>query len=145
MAATDLVPCFYTGQNYRTEKPAEVRVRSEVRELKKRKLGKFVANGTLFLFSRAIVKKMVAPYDGPLGVGNVVPFARLHNYGDRLHYEIPMAGDIGLRRHNLFRRTNEHGVSELRTRIIRVSARSRSYPAAAVLPTHNFASTLLAG
>lgn len=132
MAATDLVPCFYTGQNYRVEKPAELRVRSEVRELKKRNLGTFVHNGTLFLFSRAIVKKMSAPYDGPLGVGNLLPFAKENNYGDKLHYEIPHAGDRGL-----FARHHR--------KLIRVSARSRSYPAAAVLPTHTFASTLLAG
>lgn len=49
--------------------------------------------------------------DGPIGIGNVLPFARLHNYGDKLHYEMPMAGDRGcFARH--------------RPRNIRVSSRS---------------------
>ena len=90
MASSDLVPCFYTGQNYRVEKPAEFRLRSEVRELKKKKLGKFVENGTLFLFSRAMKKSVARFWDGPLGVGNLLPFAKPQSTGDKLHYEIPM-------------------------------------------------------
>ena len=141
MAASDLVPCFYKGQNYRVEKPAELRLRSEVREFKKQKLGKFVENGTRFLFFRARAKRVVAVFDGPLGVGNALPFAKPNNLGDRLHYEIPMAGDRGLRRHGLFRRTNE-----LRSHLIKVSVRSgKRYLAAAVPPTPTFASSLLAG
>jgi len=31
-------------------------------------------------------------FDGPIGVGNLLPFARLKNYGDKLHYELPPAG-----------------------------------------------------
>lgn len=31
--------------------------------------------------------------NGPLGVGNVLPFSKPHCYGDKLHYEMPMAGD----------------------------------------------------
>lgn len=31
--------------------------------------------------------------DGPLGVGNLLPFSKPHCYGDKLHYETPMAGD----------------------------------------------------
>jgi hypothetical protein len=49
--------------------------------------------------------------DGPLGVGNAMPFSRRTDAGQHYHYEIPHAGDIGLWRH-------------LRKRI-RVSARSR--------------------
>jgi hypothetical protein len=132
MAATDLVPCFYTGQNYRVEKPAELRPRSEVREFKNQKLGKFIENGTHFLFFRAMTKRVVRLWDGPIGVGNALPFARLHNYGDRLHYEMPHAGDRGVfARHRLKR--------------IRVSARSGRRYAAALPPTTTFASTLLAG
>src|SRR5580692_7427138 len=97
MAATDLVPCFYTGQNYRWEKPADIKPRSEVRRLKNLKLGKFIENGKIFLFSKTafvLIKENV--WDGPLGVGNLLPFARPHNYGEKLHYEIPMAGDRGV-------------------------------------------------
>lgn len=90
MAATDLVFCFYTGQDYRVEKPAEVHVRSQVREFKEKGLGKFVDNGRVFLFSKAVTKQL---WDGAIGIGNLLPFARLHNYGDRLHYQTPMAGD----------------------------------------------------
>jgi hypothetical protein len=146
MAASDLVPCFYTGQNYLVEQPAELRLRAEVRKLKEKKLGKFVANGTLFLFSRAMKKRVSRFWDGPLGVGNLLPFAKAHNYGDKLHYEMPMAGDVGLRRHNLYRRSNEKGVSELLSHQIRVSARSGMRTLAAVVqPPTTFASRLLAG
>lgn len=31
--------------------------------------------------------------DGPLGVGNLLPFSKEKNYGDKLHYETAMAGD----------------------------------------------------
>jgi hypothetical protein len=140
MAATDLVPCFYTGQNYRVEKPAELRLRSEVREFKNQKLGKFIENGTRFLYFRALTKRVVRLWDGPIGVGNALPFARLHNYGDKLHYEMPMANDIGLRRHNLYRRAGK-----LLSHRIRVSARSGRRYAAALPPTTTFASSLLAG
>ena len=40
-----------------------------------------------------------ALWDGPLGVGNALPFSRQSD-GSRLHYEIPHAGDKGLWRHN---------------------------------------------
>jgi len=32
-------------------------------------------------------------WDGPLGRGNVLPFAKPRSSGDKLHYEMPMAGD----------------------------------------------------
>jgi hypothetical protein len=35
-----------------------------------------------------------------------------------------MAGDTGMRRHGLFQRTDERGVVQIRSRIIRVSHRS---------------------
>jgi len=132
MAATDLVPCFYTGQNYRLEKPAEVRLRSEVREFKKLKVGRFVENGTLFLFFRVRTKRVERVWDGPLGTGNLVPFAKEHNYGDKLHYEMPHAGDRGV-------------FARHRRKMIRVSARSGMRYAAALPPTTTFASRLLAG
>jgi len=61
--------------------------------------------------------------DGGLGVGNALPFAR-RTTGGSFHYEMPMAGDRGMRRHGLFHRTDERGVVQLRSRIIRVSHRS---------------------
>jgi hypothetical protein len=111
MAATDLVPCFYSGQNYYADPPAEHRLRSEVRECKRQKLGEFRENGKIFLFFKAIAAKLNRLWDGPLGVGNAMPFSRRTDAGQHYHYEIPHAGDIGLWRH-------------LRKRI-RVSARSR--------------------
>jgi hypothetical protein len=62
---------------------------------------------------KAIQKEIVRIllWDGPLGRGNILPFARIRNYGDLLHYEIPMAGD-----RTCFARH--------RRRVIRVSSRS---------------------
>ena len=93
MPATDLVPCFYTGQLRAVERPAEFRPRAELHELKKAKLGKFVDNGKVFLFFKAIKEAILKLWDGPLGVGNLLPFSKPHCYGDKLHYETPMAGD----------------------------------------------------
>jgi hypothetical protein len=132
MPLTDLVPCFYTGQNYRVEQPVELRARADVHEFKRQKLGKFVENGRLFLFVKKLERKIASACDGPLGVGNAIPFARLHNYGDKLHYEIPMAGDRG-------------AFARHRRKLIRVSARSGMRYAAALPPTTTFASSLLAG
>lgn len=94
MAASDPVPCYYTGQNYRWEKPAAIKPRSEVRRLKALKIGQFIENGKIFLFFKSIcVAAKEKVWDGPLGVGNLLPFAKAHNYGDKLHYQMPMAGD----------------------------------------------------
>ncbi len=112
MAATDLVPCFYTGQDYLIERPSALHLRSKVREFKARNLGKFVAHGRIFLFFKRLAKTL---WDGPLGVGNALPFSRQSD-GSRLHYEIPHAGDIGLWRHY--------------KKFIRVSARPQSHLAA---------------
>lgn len=134
MATQDIVPCFYTGQDYRREPPAESHSREDVRYFKSLKLGKFIESGKFFLFYARQIKEVIAQlFDGPIGVGNVLPFAKAHNYGDKLHYEIPHAGDRGcFARH--------------RRRMIRVSARSGMRTlAAAVLPTQTFASRLLAG
>jgi hypothetical protein len=78
-----------------------------------------------------------------IGKGNIVPFGRVQNpffMPQRLHYEIPMANDIGLRRHNLYRRKGK-----LLSHQIRVSARSGMRYAAGLPPTTTFASRLLAG
>jgi len=93
MAATDLVPCFYTGQNYRAEQPAEFRFRHEVRECARQKLGQFIENGRLFLFSKRVVKKVIEICDGPVTAKNLLRFTKTRTDGGKLHYEIPMAGD----------------------------------------------------
>jgi len=63
-------------------------------------------------------------FDGPLGRGNLLPFARTHTLGDKLHYEIPRAGDTGIRRHNLFRRRDDNGIPQLESKQLRVSSRN---------------------
>lgn len=63
--------------------------------------------------------EIIMYWDGPLGVGNLLPFARLKNYGDKLHYEMPHANDVGMRRHGLYRREDE-----IRSHTISVSHRS---------------------
>lgn len=97
MAATDLVPCFYTGQDYRWERPAKLEMRLRVRQWKDEKLGKFIENGKAFLFSKTIIQA-APPCNGPLGRGNLLPFAR-RTTGEPLHYSVPMAGDVGIRLH----------------------------------------------
>jgi len=131
MAATDLVPCFYTGQNYRIERPAELHPRHAVREFKRQKLGQFIENGKYFLYFKRVVSKAKQLWDGLLGTGNALPFS-LQTDGDRLHYEIPMANDLGMRRHGLYRQSSEDGKSSflLRHRI-KVSARKIDFTAAA--------------
>jgi hypothetical protein len=125
MAASDPVPCYYTGQDYRWERPACVKTRGEVRELKKWKLGKFVESGKIFLFFKRLVKDAVLGFwDGPLGRGNLIPFGRNKTSGDPLHYEIPRAGDKGMRRHNLYLRRDEHGIAQVQSRELRVSSRN---------------------
>jgi hypothetical protein len=93
MAASDPVPCYYTGQNYRWERPAEIHTRAEVRGFKKAKLGTFIENGKIFLFFKAIVNAVKTTWDGPLGRGLLIPFSKKRTTGDKLHYETAMAGD----------------------------------------------------
>ena len=93
MAASDPVPCYYTGQNYRWEKPAKILTRGEARKLKNWKEGKFVENGKIFLFFKSIVNAVKTTWDGPLGRGLLIPFSKKRTTGDKLHYETAMAGD----------------------------------------------------
>lgn len=70
---------------------------------------------------------IVGFYDGPLGVGNALPFSRMQNRmmaPAKLHYETPPAGAVGIRRHDLYRR----GKLLLRSRI-RVSSRKIAFQA----------------
>jgi hypothetical protein len=62
--------------------------------------------------------------DGPKGIGNLLPFSRLHNYGDKLHYEMPRAGDGGMRRYNLYQRRDENGDMRLHSKTLHVSSRN---------------------
>lgn len=127
----DLVPCYYVGQDRLREQPAEVLPRADVRRYKALKLGKFVSSGKVFLFFAHVagvafrIAEKISFWDGPVGVGNILPFAKPHNYGDKLHYDMPMAGDKGMRRHGLFSRANEEtGIPELHTHQIHVSGRN---------------------
>jgi len=62
-----------------------------------------------------VYQQVKSYWDGPLGVGNALPFSRQSD-GGRLHYEMPHAGDVGLWRHY--------------KKFIRVSARPQSHLAA---------------
>jgi hypothetical protein len=93
MPPTDLVPCYYTGQRRLVEPPAEFRTRAELHNLKSQKVGKFVDSGKVFLFFKVMVQKIQRLWDGPLGCGNLLPFSKPRSTGDKLHYEMPMAGD----------------------------------------------------
>jgi hypothetical protein len=106
MAATDLVPCYYTGQNYRWEKPAKVLPRSEVRRLKECKLGQFIENGKIFLFFKAIAKEIQRIWDSPASAKTILMFIKTHQDGAKLHYEMPMAGD-----RSAFARSRRHVIS----------------------------------
>jgi hypothetical protein len=130
MAATDLVPCFYAGQNYHVDLPAEHRLRSEVRECKRQKLGEFRENGKIFLFFKMLAQKAKQLWDGPLGIGNALPFFKVQNpllQPTKLHYSTPMANDNGIRRWGLrsHRMPSAFATEVLTTRTLRVSARSR--------------------
>jgi hypothetical protein len=67
--------------------------RAQLREMKKNKLGLFVDDGTAFQFSQKFTEALKPLFDGPLGIGNLLPFSKPRNYGDKLHYESAMAGD----------------------------------------------------
>lgn len=70
-------------------------------------------------------------WDGPIGVGNALPFSRSQNpmmAPAKLHYETPPAGSVGIRRHDLYRRQVEGRSLLLRSRI-RVSSRKIAFEA----------------
>jgi hypothetical protein len=123
MPSTDLVPCYYTGQSRAVERPVKYELRARLHELKKAKLGKFVDNGKVFLFFKAVKEAIRNLWDGPMGRGNLLPFAKAHNYGDKLHYEMPHAGDRSAIARSGMRRVNEGGKSVLVTRTKAISSR----------------------
>ena len=93
MAATELVPCFYTGQNCDVDRPAKMIARGRCRELKTAKIGKFERNGKIFVFSQRIETAMMALFNGPASAKNILVFLKTRTDGAKLHYETPMAGD----------------------------------------------------
>ena len=96
MPATDLVPCFYTGQDSRWESPAEFRARAELHKLKKQKLGRFDQNGKIFLFFQKIAQHVSRLWNVTPSANNLLHFVKTNCYGDKLHYETPMFGDNDL-------------------------------------------------
>ena len=49
---------------------------------------------------REAIQEIRAYCNGPLGVGNAIPFSAPTDPQKHYHYEIPMAGDIGYWRHH---------------------------------------------
>jgi hypothetical protein len=91
MASSDVVPCFYTGQDKST-KPVMSVSRVEARVFKTQGRGRFDDNGKIFRFFEAVRKAL---WDGPFGIGNVLPFTRVQNKlraPDSINYPIPCAG-----------------------------------------------------
>ncbi len=93
MPATDLVPCFYTGQDFRWEQPAEFRPRAELHRIKKLKVGRFDQDGRIFLFFKRIEAVFLSALSGPASAKTILAFIKTRTDGAKLHYETPMAGD----------------------------------------------------
>jgi len=98
----DLVPCFYREQDAAREKPAQLLPREQVREFKKQLLGKFICHGRAFRFFQSIPAELrqvgKVLWDGLLGTGNLIPFARVPNrlmHPAKLHYPVPAIGAHG--------------------------------------------------
>ncbi len=108
MAKSEKVPCFYAGQQDSYERPAKIVTRGEARLMKAAMKGKFENNGQIFRFSLAITERAKAFWDGPFGIGNLLPFSKQQNplmAPEHLHYSIPACGAHG--RHTSVRATNE--------------------------------------
>ena len=122
MPATDLVPCFYTGQDFRWETPAEFRMRAELHKLKKQGLGRFDQKGKIFRFAQKIEQRVSRLWTGSPSANNLLHFVKTNCYGDKLHYEIPMFGD-----NDLLHRFGMYYDGETKkyvTRTVHVSSRS---------------------
>ncbi len=81
-----------------TDRPARKVTRTVAAYLVRKKLARRISKFLIQMVKQLAVRthEIISCFiDGPLGVGNVLPFAKPQNYGDRLHYEIPMAGDRG--------------------------------------------------
>ena len=103
------------------ERPAQLKLRAEVREYKKQLLGKFQEHGKVFVFFAQVKKIFI---DGVLGVGNLLPFAKPRSTGDKLHYEMPMAGHRTAYQRAGLHREEEQRKSILVSRIRKVSSKS---------------------
>lgn len=101
---SDLVPCFYTGQDFRWQKPAEFRLRAELHRIKKLKAGRFDWDGKIFVFYKRIETVAQGLFNGPMSAKNILAFLKTRTDGEKLHYETPMAGDRGIfaRHHRKF-------------------------------------------
>ena len=62
-----------------------------VKSLVQQKLAKFVGP-RLIRMAQTSIAAIRALIDGPIGVGMLVPFVKPRSSGDKLHYEMPMAG-----------------------------------------------------
>jgi hypothetical protein len=107
------------------------------RKVKRKLADRLVSKGVARRISKSLIQiigeqvaihQLICAYDdGPLGRGNLIPFSKSQNpylAPQKLHYEIPRAGDLGMRRHGLFARTNDEGKRELHSHTIQVSGRN---------------------
>ena len=99
MPKTDLVPCFYREQDAQREKPAQLLPREQVRAFKEQLLGVFICHGRCFRFFQssppALRQAGRVLWDGLLGTGNLLPFAKVQNrlmQPEKLHYPVPACG-----------------------------------------------------
>lgn len=96
MAKSEQVPCFYAGQQDSWERPAKIVTRVEARLLKAAGAGKFENNGQIFRLSKAITEKAKEFWDGPMGIGNLLPWSKVQNPNmapEHLHYQLPACAD----------------------------------------------------
>ena len=93
MAANELVPCFYSGQNCDVDRPAKIQTRRRCRELKTAKIGRFERHGKVFIFFQRIETALLSMFTGPMSAKNILVFLKTRTDGELLHYEMPHAGD----------------------------------------------------
>lgn len=96
MQKSDKVPVFMTGMDTSWEKPAQIVTRGEARELKDQLLGKFENHGQTFRLFQTIKEALATYVDGPMGIGNLLPWAKVQNPNmapEHLHYRIPAVAD----------------------------------------------------
>lgn len=86
-----------------SEKPRFFEKKSIVQHWVRRAEARWIVKGRIVqklkTRARAITEEIRGFFDGPLGVGNLLPFSRSRNPllpPGSLHYEVPHAGDRGL-------------------------------------------------
>jgi hypothetical protein len=95
MPKSDKVPCWYRDQDSSWELPAFIYTRAEARDKKNQLLGKFENHGQTFRLEKTIKDVLAVYWDGPFGIGNLLPFSRTQNKlmaPEHLHYQIPACG-----------------------------------------------------